>query len=158
MRLGELAHARRNTRRLLAAGGREHGAAHYPLLVLLHAVWLAALAWSATSAAHIHWPWLAVAVAAMLLRLWAVASLGPRWTTRVIVLPEAPLVVRGPYRLTRHPNYLAVAVEMYALAFAVDAVPAGLVLGTLNLPLLAWRIRAEDRALGRAAPGAIRRG
>lgn len=152
LRLSELALARRNDRRLRAMGGVEHGRGHYPFFVLLHAGWLVALFLTARPAA-ISWLWLAVFGAAMALRLWAIASLGGRWTTRVIVLAGAPLVTTGPYRWSRHPNYLAVQVELVALAFALGAPMVGVIAGIANLPLLAWRIRVEMRALGGAARG-----
>ena len=93
-RLAELAIARRNTARLLAQGAVEHGAAHYPLIVALHASWLAAIAlWGWGEA--VRPVWLALFAALQLARLWVLASLGPRWPTRLIVLPQ-PLVARGP--------------------------------------------------------------
>jgi len=151
LRLGELALARANDRRLRAAGAVEHGAGHYPLFVLLHTAWLTALFLLAPADTAPSLGWLALFATAMALRLSAIASLGRRWSTRVLVLPDAPLVARGPYRWLRHPNYLAVAIELFALGFALNVPLLGLLFGALNLPLLALRIRVEDRAL-RASP------
>ncbi len=84
-----------------------------------------------------------------LVRLWVIASLGPHWTTRVIVQPGAPLVTRGPYRFLRHPNYAVVALEIPVLPLAFGAWRIALGFGLVNLALLAHRIRVEDRALAR---------
>jgi methyltransferase len=151
-RLGELALARRNTRRLLARGAVETGAEHYPLIVGLHAAWLAglwALAWNRPAA----FGWLAVYLVLLALRVWTLACLGERWTTRIIVLPAAPLVRRGPYRFVRHPNYLVVVGEIAVLPLVFGLTAYAAVFTLLNATLLWVRIRAEDAAL-RAASGA----
>ena len=147
-RLTELVMARRNTRALLAQGGREVGAAHYPLIVGLHAVWLAGLWWLGWNRA-IEVPWLIAFLALQALRIWILASLGERWTTRIIVLPGAPLVARGPYRFLPHPNYLVVVGEIAALPLAFGLPVYALVFSLLNAAVLFIRIRVEDRALGR---------
>lgn len=144
-RLGELVVARRNTARLLAEGGVEHGAGHYPLIVLLHAGWLLALALRAGGAVEV--AWLSAFLALQGARLWVLASLGRYWTTRVITLPQAPLVRRGPYRWVRHPNYLVVALEIPLLALAFGLPWESLGFGAANIALLAWRIRVEERVL-----------
>ena len=113
-RLGELWLSNRNTRRLLARGARESGAAHYPLIVAVHVLWLAALWWLAPTR-PIDGFWLAMFVLLELARIWVVASLGARWTTRIIMLPGEPLVRRGPYRFVNHPNYLVVVGEIAVL-------------------------------------------
>ncbi len=146
-RLGELAYARRNTRRLMAAGGVEHGARHYPLIVALHGGWLAALFALVPPEAPPDWRLLGGYGLLQLARLWIVVSLGDRWTTRVIALPGAPRVRRGPYRFLRHPNYLVVAVEIPLLPLAFGAWQIALGFGLANLALLAHRIRIEERAL-----------
>jgi methyltransferase len=148
-RLAELILARRNTRRLQAAGGIEHGAGHYPLFVALHGGWLAALFVLVPAEAPAHWGLLGLYGLLQLGRLWVIASLGGRWTTRVIVLPEAPLITRGPYRFVRHPNYLIVALEVPLLPLAFGAWQIALGFGLANLALLAHRIRIEERALAR---------
>ena len=146
-RLAEMAYARRNAQRLLAAGGVEHGAGHYPLLVALHAGWLVALFVSVPAQAPADWALLGLYGLLQLGRLWVIASLGGRWTTRVIVVPGAPLVTRGPYRFLRHPNYLVVALEIPVLPLAFGAWHIALAFGLANLALLAHRIRVEQRAL-----------
>lgn len=148
-RLGELAYARRNARRLLASGGEEHGAGHYPLLVGLHAAWLAAIALAVPAGTPIVWPALIGFLVLQGLRVWTVASLGGRWTTRVIVPPNAARVRRGPYRWFKHPNYLVVAGEIALLPLAFGAWRLALAFTAANALILAWRIRVEDAALGR---------
>lgn len=146
-RLAELVYAQRNTGRLLRAGGREVGAGHYPLFVLLHGGWLVAhlLLVPADAAAN---GWLlGLFVLLQLGRLWVIASLGRYWTTRIVTLPAAPLVKRGPYRFLRHPNYLIVIGEIAVLPLAFGAWQIALVFSLLNLGLLAWRIRLEDATL-----------
>tara|TARA_R110000868_G_scaffold24387_1_gene96368 strand:- start:760 stop:1266 length:507 start_codon:yes stop_codon:yes gene_type:complete len=147
LRLAELVHARRNTARLLARGGVEHGRSHYPVIVALHAGWLLALAILVPAYTPVHWPWLALFGALQAARVWVIASLGPYWTTRVITLPDAPLVRRGPYRFLRHPNYLVVAAEIAVLPLAFGAWQIALSFSVLNALVLAWRIRVEQAAL-----------
>lgn len=146
-RLAELAVSRRNTAALLAAGGREVGAGHYPLIVLVHAGWLAAL-WLLAPGRPILWPLVAVFALLQLLRLWVLVTLGRRWTTRIIVLPGAPLVARGPFRFLRHPNYAVVVAEIAVLPLAFGLWEVSLAFSLLNAAILAVRIRAEERALG----------
>ena len=124
-RLGELVLAQRNTRRLLAQGAIEVGANHYPLIVGLHGAWLAGL-WVLAWDRPVSLPWLAVFAVLQLLRVWVIATLGRRWTTRIIVLPGAPLVRRGPYRFLSHPNYVVVAAEIAVLPLAFGLRPGGL--------------------------------
>jgi len=150
-RLGELVLARRNTARLRAQGAYEVGAGHYPLIVLLHAAWLAGLWYLAVwrGPATVEWLWLGVFAVLQLLRLWVIATLGPRWTTRIIVLPGAPLVAGGPYRLVAHPNYCVVAAEILVLPLVFDLTIYGLIFAVLNAVVLWRRIRVEDAALDR---------
>lgn len=146
-RLTELAYARANTRRLLARGAVEHGVAHYPLFVLLHGAWLVALAATVPPATSPRPELLAAFIVLMVARGWVMASLGPYWTTRIITLPGAPLVRRGPYRWLRHPNYVVVAGEIAVLPLAFDAFGLAVLFSVLNGALLAFRIRVEDRVL-----------
>jgi methyltransferase len=150
-RLAELVLARRNTVRLRAQGGYEVGAGHYPLIMLLHAAWLAGLWYLAVwrGPAKVEWVWLGVFVVLQGLRLWVIATLGPRWTTRIIVLPGAPLVVTGPYRLVAHPNYCVVAAEMLVLPLAFNLTAYGAIFTILNGLILWRRIRVEEAALER---------
>jgi methyltransferase len=146
-RLGELVLARHNTRRLLAMGAVEVGAGHYPAIVALHAAWLAGL-WVLAWDRPVNLAWLAVFAVLQLARVWVIASLGGRWTTRIIVLPGAPLVRRGPYRFLPHPNYLVVAAEIAVLPIAFDLYLYAAVFSVANALVLRHRIRAEARALG----------
>ncbi len=149
-RVGELVLARRNTRRLLAEGGHEVGREHYPLIVLLHTAWLIALLVAVPPTTPPDAWWLSFFLLLQVARVAVIASLGPRWTTRVIVMPGRALVRRGPYRWLRHPNYAVVAAEIVALPLAFGALWVALAFGLANAALLGWRIRVEDRALGRS--------
>lgn len=145
----ELLYARRNERRLLAIGGVEAGASHYPLVVLLHAAWLVAMAVSIPPQTPPNWWLIGIFALLQAARVWVIASLGPYWTTRVVTVPGTTLVRRGPYRFVRHPNYAIVAAEIAVLPLAFGAVAIAVAFTLLNAALLAWRIRVEDRALGR---------
>jgi methyltransferase len=145
-RLGELVLARRNTRRLLAQGAYEVGAGHYPIVVALHAAWLGSL-WLLAWDAPVDPSWLAVYIVLQALRLWVLASLGPRWTTRIIVLPGAPLVRSGPYRFLAHPNYVVVTAEVAVLPLVFGLPWYSLAFSVLNAAVLAVRIRTENAAL-----------
>jgi methyltransferase len=149
-RLAELAVSKRNTKRLLADGGHEAGRAHYPWLIGLHVLWLVALVATVDPATRPNFWLLGFFVLLQLARAWVLVSLGSRWTTRIVVLPDAPLVTRGPYRYVRHPNYAVVAGEIAVLPLAFGAWQVAVVFSVLNGLLLAHRIRVEDRALGRA--------
>lgn len=148
-RLAELRLARRNTARALAAGAREHGAAHYPLIVALHASWLASIAVFGLGQ-PVQPGWLALFLLLQGLRLWVLATLGDRWTTRIIVWPGRPLVRRGPYRWLAHPNYAVVVAEIAVAPMVLGLGWVAVVFSVLNAAVLAVRIRAENRALGRA--------
>ena len=145
-RLAELVLAHRNTHALLARGAWEAAPGHYPLMVALHAFWLCCLWWLAIGRA-VHWPLVAIFLLLQAGRLWVLATLGRRWTTRIIVLPGAPLVRRGPYRFVRHPNYLIVAGEIALLPLAFGLWQVALIFSLLNAIILAIRIRAEEKAL-----------
>ena len=146
-RLAELIYANRNTRALLLRGGIEVGREHYPLFVLLHAAWLLAIVLALPQPAPINWIALTGYVALEALRLWTMLSLGSYWTTRIINLPDAPLVRRGPYRFVRHPNYMIVTGEIALLPLVFGEVWVTVVFSSLNGALLYWRIRTEDSAL-----------
>jgi methyltransferase len=146
-RLAELIHGERNARRLLAQGAVEAGAGHYPILVLVHAGGLMALLIVASRAPAIDWRLLGLYGLLQVGRFWVLASLGRYWTTRLISLPGAPLVRRGPYRFLRHPNYLIVVTEVAVLPLAFGAWRTAVVFSVLNAALLAWRVRIENRML-----------
>ncbi len=146
-RLAELALATRNTRRLRARGAVEAGAGHYPAIVALHIVWLAAVLLAVAPDTPANLPLLAVFIALQAGRVWVIAALGERWTTRVIVLPGETLVARGPYRWVKHPNYLIVCAEIAVVPLIFGAWRVALIFSALNLAMLWYRIRIEDAAL-----------
>lgn len=145
-RLAELAIDRRNTAKLLAAGAREVGARHYPTMVAMHASWLAAL-WFTAGGQAISVPLLAVFGVLQLLRVWVLATLGPRWTTRIIVSDGVPLVNKGPFRFLRHPNYTVVTAEIAVLPLVFGLAWIAVLYTLLNAAMLYVRIKAENRAL-----------
>jgi len=154
-RLAELAYAQHNTRALLARGAVEIGRAQYPLFVALHAAWLISVALALPKAPSIHWAALAGYVVLELLRAWTMWSLGPYWTTRIVTLPDAALVRRGPYRFLRHPNYVIVTGEIALLPLIFGELWVAAIFSLLNAMLLFWRIREEESALApRRALGA----
>ena len=151
-RLVELWLSQRHRRWALKRGGIEYGAGHYPWMVALHAGLLAAAPLEVWWLERPFRPWsggvaLAVVLAAMALRYWAIAALGPRWNTRVLVVPGQPAVASGPYRFVRHPNYLAVILEGIALPMVHGAWITALAFTALNAVLLAIRIPCEEAAL-----------
>lgn len=147
-RLLELVLARRNTKRLLAAGAHEVGRAHYPLIVMVHTAWLLALWgwWISGHAQLCTWP-LAGYLLVQPLRIWVMRSLGRFWTTRIIVVPDAPLVRRGPYRWLRHPNYLVVAAEIALLPLALGGWPLAVLFSLANAAVMRLRLRVEATSL-----------
>jgi len=147
-RLGELLVSKRNTKRLLEQGAREFAPAHYPLIVALHTAWLASLWWLGVSR-PIDPFWLAVFMLIEILRIWVFATLGERWTTRIIVVPGETLVRRGPYRFLNHPNYAVVVAEIAVLPLVFGLWKVALLFSLLNAAVLTLRIRQENHALGR---------
>ena len=145
-RLGELVLSRRNTARLKAKGAYEVAPGHYPLILALHAAWLAGL-WALAWNRPLNLPLAGVFLVLQGVRVWAVASLGERWTTRIIILPGAPLIRRGPYRFIPHPNYAVVCGEVLVLPLAFGLRPYALAFTALNAAVLFIRIRAEEAAL-----------
>jgi methyltransferase len=145
-RAGELVVSRYNTCKLVGRGAVEVAPGHYPLIVAVHAAWLISL-WVFGSNQPVN----AVALVGYLVlqgfRSWVMWTLGSRWTTRIIVLPEQPLVSAGPYRFLSHPNYAVVAGEIAVLPLALSLPPLATVFTILNAAVLAVRIRAENQAL-----------
>lgn len=146
-RLLEMRLAHGNSRRLLGDGAVEFGRGHYPFIVALHLAWLATLWWWAPGQ-PISIPLLVLFGLLQLGRLWVIATLGPRWTTRIIVIPGKPLVRSGPYRYVSHPNYLIVAMEIAVLPMVFGLWQAAVIFTLSNAFVLTVRIRAEDKALG----------
>ncbi|HKW13452.1 MAG TPA: isoprenylcysteine carboxylmethyltransferase family protein [Candidatus Krumholzibacteria bacterium] len=154
-RIGELYLSSQNLPYIRAQGGREFGRAHFPLIVAVHTLFpivfvIELLHWHTRPGPL--WPlWLALFLAAQVLRYSAIVALGKRWSTRVFVLPDVPLVKGGPYRWLRHPNYVAVVIEFIAAPMLLGAWRTALCIGVLNAAVLAVRIRCENDALQRAA-------
>jgi methyltransferase len=149
-RLTELTISQRNLAWSKARGGREYGSGHYPAVVALHA---GLLVGCVVEAAHrpfvpaLGWTMFILVLLSQALRWWCIATLGPRWNTRVIVVPGLPLVTAGPYRWFRHPNYVAVVIEGFALPLVHTAWITALTFTVLNAALLTLRIRCENDAL-----------
>lgn len=148
-RLAELVYARRNEARLRARGAVEHAPEHYPAIVALHAAWLIGL-WLYAIAIPPSLPWLILFIVLQALRVWVLATLGDRWTTRIIVLPGEPLVASGLYRLIPHPNYAVVIGEIFVLPMVFGLVWYAVIFSLLNAAILFIRIRAENEALAGA--------
>lgn len=154
-RLVELFVSRRHEKALFARGGKEAGAEHFPLMVVFHTLFLIACPLEVFLLERpfvpaLGLPMLALLAGAMALRYWAIATLGEHWTARVIVVPGAPPVTGGPYRFARHPNYLAVVVEMFAMPLVHTAWVTAVVASLGNAAILRLRIRAEEEALAAA--------
>lgn len=154
-RLAELMVAKRNARWAFRRGGRESGLGHYPVMVALHTALLAGClveVWVSDRpfVPLLGWSMLVLALGSQGLRWWCIATLGRQWNTRVIVVPGLPLITGGPYRWFRHPNYVAVVVEGFALPLVHSAWLTALVFTVANAALLTVRIRTENRALAGA--------
>lgn len=152
-RLVELIVSKRNARWAFAHGGEEFGRGHYPVMVAIHGALLLGCigeVWALQRPfiAWLGWPMLALVALSQALRWWCVATLGRRWNTLVIVVPQAPLVRRGPYRWLHHPNYVAVVVEGVALPLVHTAWLTAACFTLANALLLTVRIRVENAALG----------
>jgi methyltransferase len=153
----ELVLARRNTRALLARGGMEWAPGHYSMIVLVHAAWLAGL-WIFGREAVVNPGWLTLFVMLQALRVWIIKTLGPRWTTRIIILPGVEPVRHGPYRFISHPNYAVVVGEIAVLPLAFGLPWFAVLFTLLNAAVLVIRIRAENRALNHALAASPSRG
>ena len=146
-RFVELLYAERNTKALFARGAVEIAPEQHRWFIALHAAWLLSMWLFIPHATVPNWWLIGLFVVLQLLRVWVLLTLGPYWTTRIITLPGAPLVRRGPYRFVRHPNYAIVCAEILVLPIAFGAWKIALVFSLLNAALLTLRIRAEDAAL-----------
>jgi methyltransferase len=144
-RISELVIAQINTRALMAGGAVEFGRSHYPVMVLMHASWLAVL-WGTVGGAPVNLPLLAVFGVLQAMRIWVLATLGRRWTTRIIVPQNEPVIVSGPFRFVRHPNYFVVIAEIAVLPLIFGLVWVAVLFSALNAAMLWVRIRAENAA------------
>ena len=154
-RLVELVVSRRNAAWSIAHGGKEFGRGHYPVMVAMHTLLLVGCVVEVWTQHRPFLPWLGwpmVAVVALSTgtRWWCAAVLGKHWNPRVIVIPDAPLVKRGPYRWIHHPNYAAVVAEVVALPLVHSAWLTAIAFTIANALVLNVRIRTENRALGYA--------
>ena len=147
LRTLELFHSKRNTKTLLANGGKEYGRRQYPLFILLHVGWLVAIYVTIPSTTFIFIPGIFILGILLLLRIWVITTLGPFWTTRVISASKFPLIIKGPYKWIKHPNYCIVALEIILLPAIFGAWEIAIIFGLLNGILLYYRIRIEDDAL-----------
>lgn len=154
-RLGELWLARKNTRALLARGAVEVAPGHYPAIVAMHAVWLGSL-WFFGVDQTVSAFWLALFLCLQAGRVWVLATLGGRWTTRIIVVPGERLVARGPFRYVNHPNYMVVIGEIAVLPLCLGLPWLAAVFTVLNGAILTVRIRAENAGLEMARGDAAR--
>lgn len=146
-RLGELVYANWNTKKLLAAGGQEHGADHYHYFIFLHSAWIAIIALMVDPQYSLSKTMLALFVASQLLRFWTLASIGKWWTTRIISAPHFDLVKKGPYRFISHPNYLVVVLEIAIVPLLLGLPWVALVFSILNAILLRHRLSIENEIL-----------
>jgi len=147
-RLIELVIARRNTRALLAQGAVEHFPRHYPLIVFVHGGWITALivlGWDNP----VHWAWLGIYAVLQILRIWILASIGRRWTTRILTVPNETLVAKGPYKFIPHPNYLLVIAEILIAPLVLGLWEVAAIFSALNAAVLVIRVSAEERVLNR---------
>ncbi len=145
-RLIEMAVARANTGALMARGAREHAPGHYPAIIVFHVIWLGCL-WVMAPGRPVVTGWLIAFALLQPLRVWVMAALGPRWTSRIIVVPGETLMRSGPYRFMRHPNYAIVVGELASLPMAFGLWQIAIAGSIINGALLAIRIRAENMAL-----------
>jgi isoprenylcysteine carboxyl methyltransferase (ICMT) family protein YpbQ len=150
-RIATLAYSHSNTRRMLAEGGVEAGMLQFPLIALLQLAWLASMAFFIAPATPPAWGTLIATALVEMFHTWAIVSLGRFWSTRVVVVPGTTLVHSGPYRIFRHPNYIAVFLEILLLPAAFHAYAIGIVFAVAYAALIAWRVRDEDRLLTRLA-------
>ena len=152
VRLVELTTARRNARWAIDRGGVEYGQRHHPVIITLHVCLLVGTVAEVALTGRafvplIGWPALAVLILVQAGRAWCMTALGPRWNTRVIVVPGLPLVTTGPYRWMRHPNYLIVLFEGIALPLVHTAWITAMLFTIANTPWLVVRVRTENAVL-----------
>jgi methyltransferase len=147
-RIAELFISERNRKALVARGGFEAGASHYPLMVGMHVLWIGAVtAWVVFAPSQINVALAVIYALVQVLRIWVMTTLGRYWTTRIITVPDAPLVARGPYRFLRHPNYVVVVIELAIMPLMFGAWHIAAAFTILNAIVLWIRISAENSAL-----------
>jgi methyltransferase len=140
-------HSRRNTQALIVKGASEVGVAYYPVVATAHLAWIAALAFLIPATATINILPLAVFLALQPVRYWIIANLGPYWTHRIITLSAAPIVMAGPYRFIRHPNYAVTLAETFLLPLAFGQLAVAFIFTAVWAVVLRYKIVLEDEAL-----------
>jgi len=142
-------HSARNTKRLIAAGGREEGAEYYPVVAFAHLGWIAGLFFLIPADAAIIWPLLGLFLVLQVLRYWVIATLGRYWTHRIITLDDAPVIRAGPYRILQHPNYAVTYAETFLLPLVFGGLALAIIMTAIWVAVIRYKIVLEDRAIGR---------
>lgn len=140
-------HSARNTRRLIADGGREEGRTYYPVVAVTHLAWLAAIFVLIPADSPILWPVLVLFLVLQVVRYWIIGTLGRYWTHRIITLDHAPVVRRGPYRLLRHPNYALTYCETFLLPLAFGGLAVAMIVTAVWVAVIRYKIILEDAAI-----------
>jgi methyltransferase len=150
-RLVELIIANRNEKWMRSQGAFEAGAVHYPIMVTMHIAFFISLlveVFVTNKPLSPLWiPLLSLFLIAQIARVWCLASLGTFWNTKIIILPGADVVKKGPYKFIRHPNYVIVATELLVLPLIFSAYFTAIVFSFLNIWMLSVRIPVEEKAL-----------
>jgi methyltransferase len=149
----EEVYSERNTRALIAEGGREAGRDYYPVVAITHLAWIAALFLLISPSAPILWPLLALYLLLQVARYWIIATLGRYWTHRIITLDKAPIVRRGPYRFVRHPNYAVTIVETFLLPLVFADAAVAVIFGCVWSAVIYYKVLLEDAALAERRGG-----
>ena len=144
-------HSARNTKRLIAEGAHEVGASYYPVVAATHLAWIASLFFLVPPDAIVIWPLLIYYLMLQFVRYWIILSLGRYWTHGIIAVSNAPVVVRGPYRYLRHPNYALTIIETFVLPLAFGALALAIIMTALWWTVLRYKIGLEDGALATRA-------
>src|SRR5436190_17407170 len=142
-------HSARNTRQLLADGGREAGREYYPVVAVTHLAWIASIFFLIPSDAPIVWPLLVLYLLLQVARYWIIGTLGPYWTHRIITLEAAPIIKGGPYKWVRHPNYLVTVLETLLLPAVFGEPALGAIMAAIWSAVLYYKILLADPALAR---------
>ncbi|MFE8695739.1 isoprenylcysteine carboxyl methyltransferase family protein [Cytobacillus sp. FJAT-53684] len=150
-RLSELMIAKRNERHMKQKGAIEFGQSHYPFIVAVHSLFFVSLIIEVAllqKNLSPNWPvFLTLFLLAQMGRVWVLASLGPFWNTKILVLPEANIVKKGPYQYVKHPNYIIVTIELIVIPLLFQAYMTAILFTIFNAVILAIRIPTEERAL-----------
>lgn len=146
-RFGEEQYSARNMRALLATGAHEAGQDYYPVVAVTHLAWIASIYFLIPPDAPVVWPLVVYYLALQAARYWVIASLGGYWTHRIVTLPEAPIVVSGPYGTVRHPNYAVSIIETMVLPLCFGALALGVIMTAVWWAVLSYKMRLEDEAL-----------